>query len=109
MEEQEPVQTVAYKSESLENVSVSQHLMMEGQGPRTKKPGGGLPETRGELLIDDNRRLDSSPKLFVRGGRPIDEPRPSDRCERDLSDIGWLPKPLPVLAGSSMDWRGVDP
>lgn len=100
----EPVQMAAYRRESLVKVSVNQQRMIEGHGPRTKKPGGGLAETLGELLIDPNRRLDSRPKLLVRP-KPAVLPRPSDRCDRDLSERGWLPRPLPVRVGRSIDCR----
>ena len=77
-EAEDPVQTAAYRSESFVKVSVSQHRMTDGQGPRTKKPGGGFPETLGELWIEPSRRLDSKPKLLVLPN-PALLPRPSDR------------------------------
>ena len=83
----EPVQMAAYKSDSLEKVSVSQQRMMDGHGPSTKNPGGGFPETFGELWIEPSNRLDSSPKLFVRPN-PAVLVRPSERCDKDRSDIG---------------------
>lgn len=92
----------AYNKESLEKVSVNQQRMIDGQGPSTKNPGGGLAVTRGELWIDPRRRLCSSPKLLVRPN-PALLPFPSDRCDRERSDRGWLPNPLPVRVGRSID------
>ena len=102
VEDAEPVQITAYRSESFVKVSVSQQRMIEGQGPRTKKPGGGLPDTRGELWMEPSSRLCSRPKLFVLP-KPAVLPRPSERCDSDLSDSGCPPRPLPVLVGRSID------
>lgn len=83
--------------------------MIAGKGPSTKKPGGGLPETLGELWIELRRRLCYSPKLLVRCPKPAVLLLPSDRCESDRSDNGWLPRPLPVRVGRSIDWRELAP
>jgi hypothetical protein len=84
----DPVQSAAYSNDSFEKLLVSQHLTTAGNGPRTKKPGGGLPETLGELCIELSRRLCSIPKLFVRNPNPAVLPLPSERCDRDRSDNG---------------------
>jgi hypothetical protein len=48
-EKDDPVQTAAYSRVSFENDSVNQQRIIDGHGPSTKNPGGGLPEILGEL------------------------------------------------------------
>lgn len=83
----EPVHTAAYSSESLEKFVSSQHRMMEGTGPRMKRPGGGpIDGTKGGTVADKGR--DSNMKLLART-ECIDCPAelclPSDLCEEDRS------------------------
>lgn len=104
----EPEHTAAYRSESLENVVVSQHRMMHGTGPSRKSPGGGMRGEPAELMI----RLLSSPKLLVLAEWwecPDELCLPSDLCDRDRSVSGWLPSPLPVRSGNSLLERLVCP
>lgn len=86
-EDAAPVHRAAYSSESFEKVSVNQQRIIEGQGPRMKKPGGGLAATLGELLIEPRSRLCSRPKLLFLP-KPALLPRPSDRCDKERSERG---------------------
>lgn len=83
--------------------------MMDGAGPKIYKPGGGPEGTKGATVAESGR--DSNPKLLARAewvDCPVELCRPSDLCDDDLSVIGWLPRPLPVLNGrNSVDERVV--
>ena len=100
MEVHDPVHTAAYSRASFEKLSSNQHLMIDGSGPRSSKPGGG-PILPGLSMAGD---LGSKAKLFRRveyAECPAELCRPSDLWEEERSTMGKLPSPLPVRTGKN--------
>ncbi len=83
----EPVQTAAYNSELFEKFVLSQQRIIEGTGPRMKRPGGGpVAGTNGGTVADKGR--DSSTKLLARAewvDCPAELCLPSDLCDDERS------------------------
>ena len=81
--------------------------MIDGTGPRMKRPAGGPNGMKGGTVAESGR--DSIPKLLARA-EWVELCLPSDLWEEERSVMAWLPNALPVLIGrKSADERDPAP